>query len=129
MKKTRKVLDKQNYPMEVSYGDVFYADLNPVIGSEQAGVRPVLIIQNDTGNLYSKTTICVAIATYTKNKKAGMPTHVYIDCDKFSLARKSIVMMEHIRTIDKTRLRKKIGSFDDEMMAKVKTALRISINL
>lgn len=111
----------------VRRGDIFYADLSPVIGSEQGGIRPVLVIQNDIGNKYSPTIIISAITSQIN--KAKLPTHVGITGQEYGLPKDSVVLLEQIRTIDKKRLREKIGRFDDEMMRYVDDALRISIGL
>lgn len=113
--------------MTVKRGDIFYADLSPVVGSEQGGVRPVLIIQNDVGNRYSPTVICAAITSQIN--KAKLPTHIEIDCCKYSLVKDSVVLLEQIRTIDKKRLREKIGHLDIELMKKIDKALIISVGL
>ena len=113
--------------MIVRRGDIFYADLSPVIGSEQGGVRPVLVIQNDIGNKYSPTIIIAAITSQIN--KAKLPTHVEITGQAYGLPKDSVVLLEQIRTIDKKRLREKIGRFDEEMMKYVDDALRISLGL
>lgn len=113
--------------MIVKRGDIFYADLSPVIGSEQGGVRPVLVIQNDIGNKYSPTIIIAAITSQIN--KAKLPTHVEITAPEYGLPKDSVVLLEQIRTIDKKRLREKIGKFDEEMMKEVDEALKISIGL
>ncbi|MFB4160793.1 type II toxin-antitoxin system PemK/MazF family toxin [Geomicrobium sp. JSM 1781026] len=111
----------------VKRGDVFFADLSPVVGSEQGGVRPVLIIQNDIGNRFSPTVIVAAITAQIK--KAKLPTHVEIDANKHKFDRDSVVLLEQIRTIDKQRLTDKITHLDENMMQKVNEALEISIGL
>jgi mRNA interferase MazF len=111
----------------VKRGDIFYADLSPVIGSEQGGVRPVLVIQNDIGNKYSPTIIVSAITSQIN--KAKLPTHIEITAPDFGLPKDSVVLLEQIRTIDKKRLREKIGHFDEDMMEKVDDCLKISIGL
>lgn len=113
--------------MIVKRGDIFYADLSPVIGSEQGGVRPVLIIQNDIGNRYSPTVICSAITSQIN--KAKLPTHIEIECNKYSLIKDSVVLLEQVRTIDKKRLREKIGHLDENIMEKVDKALLTSLGL
>ncbi|HHT50658.1 MAG TPA: type II toxin-antitoxin system PemK/MazF family toxin [Eubacteriaceae bacterium] len=113
--------------MIVKRGDVFYADLSPVIGSEQGGVRPVLVVQNDVGNKYSPTIIISAITSQIN--KAKLPTHVEISAADFGLNKDSVVLLEQIRTVDKRRLRDKIGHFDDELMEKVNEGLLISFGL
>lgn len=108
-------------------GEIYLANLSPVAGSEQGGIRPVLVIQNDIGNENSPTTI---VAALTGNlKKIYMPTHVELSKDKFSLDEESIVLLEQIRTIDKLRLGRRISKLDDETMAKVDEALAISVGL
>src|SRR5665648_108443 len=113
--------------MIVKRGDLYYADLSPVIGSEQGGVRPILIIQNDVGNKYSPTVIVAAITSQIN--KARLPTHIEITAQDFGLPKDSVVLLEQIRTIDKKRLREKIGKFDDELMRDIDDALKISIGL
>ncbi len=113
--------------MIVKRGDIFYADLSPVIGSEQGGIRPVLVVQNDVGNKYSPTIIVAAITSQIN--KAKLPTHVEISALEYGLTKDSVVLLEQIRTIDKRRLREKIGHFDEEMMNKVNDALMISFGL
>lgn len=112
--------------MRVRRGDVFYADLSPVVGSEQGGVRPVLIIQNDMGNKYSPTIIIAAITSQTNKTK--IPTHVRVD-PRIGLPKNSVVLLEQVRTIDKKRLRDKVGRFDDEAMSIVDKSLKISVGL
>lgn len=111
--------------MVVKRGDIFYADLSPVIGSEQGGIRPVLIVQNDIGNKYSPTVICAAITSQIN--KAKLPTHIEIDASRYTLVKDSVVLLEQIRTIDKKRLREKVSHLDDEIMNRVNTALIISL--
>lgn len=113
--------------MNVKRGDIFYADLSPVVGSEQGGIRPVLVIQNDIGNKYSPTIIVAAITSQIN--KAKLPTHVEISAPEYGLPKDSVVLLEQVRTIDKKRLREKIGRFNDEMMAKVDECLKISLGL
>jgi mRNA interferase MazF len=113
--------------MMVRRGDVFYADLSPVIGSEQGGVRPVLVVQNDIGNKYSPTIIIAAITSQIN--KAKLPTHVEITAPEYGLPKDSVVLLEQIRTIDKKRLREKIGRFNEDMMRSVDIALKISVGL
>lgn len=113
--------------MMVRRGDVFYADLSPVIGSEQGGVRPVLVVQNDIGNKYSPTIIIAAITSQIN--KAKLPTHVEITAPEYGLPKDSVVLLEQIRTIDKKRLREKIGRFNEDMMRSVDDALKISVGL
>lgn len=113
--------------MIVKRGDIYYADLSPVVGSEQGGVRPVLIIQNDVGNKYSPTVIATAITSQIN--KAKMPTHIELDANEYGLSKDSVVLAEQIRTIDKQRLKEKIGHLDDNLMDKVNEALEISFGL
>ena len=113
--------------MTVRRGDIFYADLSPVVGSEQGGIRPVLIIQNDMGNKYSPTVICAAITSQIN--KAKLPTHIEISADRYNLVKDSVILLEQIRTIDKRRLREKICSTDDELMVIVNKALIISLGM
>jgi mRNA interferase MazF len=111
----------------VKRGDVYFADLSPVVGSEQGGVRPVLVIQNDIGNRFSPTIIVAAITAQIQ--KAKLPTHVEIDAKRYGFERDSVILLEQIRTIDKQRLTDKITHLDDEMMEKVDDALQISVGL
>jgi mRNA interferase MazF len=113
--------------LEVRRGDLFFADLNPVVGSEQGGRRPVVVLQNDIGNQYSPTTIVAAITS--RLKKAKLPTHVEIKAEKFNLAKNSVVLLEQLRTIDKKRLGERIGCFDEETMTLVDRALSVSLGL
>lgn len=113
--------------MVIRRGDIFYADLRPVVGSEQGGVRPVLIIQNDVGNRHSPTVICAAITS--RMNKAKLPTHVELTARNRNLARDSVILLEQIRTIDKQRLREKICHIDGEMLKWVDEALKISLEL
>ncbi len=113
--------------MKVKRGDIFYADLSPVIGSEQGGVRPVVIVQNDIGNKYSPTVIIAAITSQIN--KAKLPTHIEINAPEYGLPKDSVVLLEQIRTIDKRRLREKIGKFNEDMMDSVNKCLSISLGL
>jgi mRNA interferase MazF len=113
--------------LNVKRGDVFFADLSPVVGSEQGGVRPVLVIQNDIGNRFSPTVIVAAITAQIQ--KAKLPTHVEIDAKLYGFEKDSVILLEQIRTIDKQRLTDKITHLDEEMMAKVDDALQISLGL
>ncbi|MBO5099343.1 MAG: type II toxin-antitoxin system PemK/MazF family toxin [Clostridia bacterium] len=113
--------------MIVKRGDIYYADLSPVIGSEQGGVRPVLIVQNDIGNKYSPTVIAAAITSQIN--KAKMPTHIEIDAKGYGLSKDSVILLEQIRTIDKKRLKEKIGKADENLMKKINEALLISFGL
>lgn len=110
--------------MEVRRGNIYYADLSGATGSEQNGIRPVLIIQNDTGNKFSPTVIVAAITS--KEKRSDLPTHVYLSVE-FGLRESSIVMLEQIRTLDKSRLGRYVGSIDDKTMQSVEKALTISL--
>ena len=113
--------------MIVKRGDIYYADLCPVVGSEQGGIRPVLVIQNDIGNKYSPTVIAAAITSQIN--KAKMPTHIELAAKDYGLNKDSVILLEQIRTIDKRRLREKIGRIDDGLMASVNNALSISFGL
>ncbi len=113
--------------MSVRRGDVFYADLGPVFGSEQGGVRPVLVVQNDIGNRYSPTTIVAAITSQIA--KAKLPTHVEVPAFQFGLDKDSVILLEQIRTVDKRRLKSRIGRVDTEAMGRVDDGLRISLGL
>lgn len=113
--------------MQVRRGDIYYADLSPVVGSEQGGIRPVLIIQNDIGNRHSPTVICAAITS--KMNKAKLPTHVEIDAGRYQIVKNSVVLLEQIRTIDKQRLKEMVCHVDKTLMRKVDEALRISLEL
>ena len=108
-------------------GDVYYADLRPVIGSEQGGIRPVLIIQNDVGNKHSPTVICAAITS--KMNKAKLPTHISLAARQFGLPKDSVVLLEQIRTLDKKRLREHMGRVDGPMMHRVDEAIAVSFGL
>ena len=111
----------------VKRGDIFYADLSPVVGSEQGGIRPVLVVQNDVGNKYSPTIIIAAITSQIN--KAKLPTHIEVRGDDYGLNKDSVVLMEQVRTIDKRRLKEKIGRLDEGLMEQVDEALRISLGL
>ncbi len=111
----------------IKRGDIFYADLRPVVGSEQGGIRPVLIIQNDTGNKHSPTVICAAITS--RMNKAKLPTHVELDASRYQLVKDSVVLLEQVRTIDKKRLKEKVCHLDVEILRKVDKALSISLEL
>lgn len=113
--------------ISVKRGDLYYADLSPVVGSEQGGVRPVLIVQNDVGNRYSPTTIVAAITSQLN--KAKLPTHIQIKAHPAGLSKDSFVLLEQIRTIDKSRLRDKIGHLEPSLMKKVDTAMMVSFAL
>jgi len=111
----------------VKRGDIFYADLSPVIGSEQGGTRPVLVIQNDVGNKFSPTVIIAAITSQIN--KAKLPTHIEISANDFGLAKDSVILLEQIRTIDKKRLREKIGRLDEDLLLRVDEALGVSFGI
>lgn len=113
--------------MIIKRGDIYYADLRPVVGSEQGGVRPVLIIQNDAGNRHSPTVICAAITS--KMNKAKLPTHVELSCTSCSITRDSVILLEQIRTIDKRRLREKVCHLDEDILKEVNRALKVSFSL
>ena len=113
--------------MIVKRGDIFYADLSPVVGSEQGGIRPVLVVQNDVGNKYSPTIIAAAITS--RINKAKLPTHIEIEAAQYGLQKDSVVLLEQIRTIDKKRLREKIGRLDEIQMVKVNDAISVSFGL
>ncbi|MEA4823234.1 MAG: type II toxin-antitoxin system PemK/MazF family toxin [Clostridiaceae bacterium] len=111
----------------VKRGDIYFADLSPVVGSEQGGTRPVLIVQNDVGNKYSPTVIAAAITSQIN--KARLPTHIELTGASFGLTRDSVILLEQIRTIDKRRLREKMGKLDDDVMEKVDEALAVSFGI
>ena len=113
--------------MVIKRGDIFYADLRPVVGSEQGGIRPVLIIQNDVGNRHSPTVICAAITS--KMNKAKLPTHIALEVSRYDMVKDSVILLEQIRTIDKQRLRDLVCHLDEEIMNKVDEAIRISFEL
>lgn len=113
--------------MIIRRGDVFYADLRPVVGSEQGGIRPVLIIQNDIGNKHSPTVICAAITS--KMNKAKLPTHIELSSKKYDMVKDSVILLEQLRTIDKQRLKHKVCHLDNEIMKKVENALSVSLSL
>ena len=108
-------------------GDIFYADLRPVVGSEQGGIRPVLVVQNDTGNKHSPTVIIADITS--KMNKAKLPTHVEIDSNKYDMIKDSVILLEQLRTIDKTRLKDKVCHLDNEIIVKVNRALLTSLEI
>ncbi len=109
----------------IKRGELYYADLSPVVGSEQGGVRPILIVQNDTGNKYSPTIIAAAITSQLN--KAKLPTHIELNANEFGLLKDSVILLEQIRTLDKRRLKEKIGELSPLKMQKVNTALLISL--
>ena len=120
-------MPKVNTNLDIKRGYLYYADFSPVVGSEQGGVRPVLIIQNDIGNKYSPTVIVAAITSQIN--KAKLPTHIEISAHEYGLNKDSVILLEQIRTIDKKRLREKIGCLDKNMMLKVDNSLQISLGL
>ena len=113
--------------MVVRRGDIYYADLRPVVGSEQGGVRPVLIIQNDMGNRYSPTVICAAITS--KMNKAKLPTHIALDSESYGIVKDSVILLEQLRTIDKRRLKDRICHLDQDIMKVVNVGLMVSLEL
>lgn len=113
--------------MSIRRGDIYYADLSPVVGSEQGGIRPVLIVQNDVGNRFSPTVIAAAITS--QSDKTKLPTHIQVDAVGSGLAKDSIVLLEQVRTIDKKRLKEKMGALDDSYMSRIDQALSVSFGL
>ena len=113
--------------MNIKRGDIYYADLSPVVGSEQGGLRPVLIIQNDIGNRYSPTVIAAAITS--RMSKTKLPTHIDIYAERAGLAKDSVILLEQIRTLDKRRLKEKMGHLDETLMDQVNTAIAVSFGL
>ena len=113
--------------MNVKRGEIYYADLSPVVGSEQGGIRPVLIVQNDVGNKYSPTVIAAAITS--QKYKTGLPTHIRVNADGCGLAKDSIVLLEQVRTIDKRRLKEKLGNLGESDMGRIDRALSVSCGL
>ena len=113
--------------MEIKRGDIYYADLDMTVGSEQGGTRPVLIVQNDTGNKYSPTVIAAAITSQTKKTK--LPTHIEVSMENCGLTKNSIILLEQVRTIDKSRLKEKMGHISDNLMNRVNNAISISFGL
>ena len=113
------------YVDDIKRGELYYADLSPVVGSEQGGIRPVLIIQNDIGNKYSPTVIVAAITS--KINKAKIPTHIELKCSDYGLPKDSVILLEQLRTLDKRRLTQKIGKLDELIMSHVNTALLVSL--
>ena len=111
----------------IKRGDIFYADLSPVIGSEQGGLRPVLIVQNDVGNKYSPTVIAAAITS--RMGKTRLPTHIDIHADRVGLSKDSVILLEQIRTLDKKRLKEKMGHLDDDVMNRVDLAIAVSFGI
>ncbi len=113
--------------MNIKRGDIYYADLSPVVGSEQGGLRPVLIIQNDVGNKYSPTVIAAAITS--KMAKSKLPTHIDLYANEVGLSKDSVVLLEQIRTLDKQRLKEKMGHLDDQFMNEINNAIAVSFGL
>ena len=113
--------------MIIRRGDIYYADLRPVIGSEQGGIRPVLVVQNDTGNRHSPTVIVAAITS--KMNKAKLPTHIELSARQCSITKDSVVLLEQLRTIDKQRLKDKVCHLDDTLLARVDRGLQVSLDL
>jgi mRNA interferase MazF len=124
--KKRKVGDMMEFVSMYKRGDIFWAELSPVIGSEQGGLRPVLILQNDIGNAFSNTVI---ISVLTKQQKKKMPTHVYLEKNLYSLQKNSWVLLEQLRTLDKSRLRDIISQLNDEKIEEVETKLKVSLGI
>lgn len=120
--RNRRVSDEM-----IRRGDIYFADLRPVVGSEQGGVRPVPIIQNDMGNRHSPTVICAAITS--KMNKAKLPTHISLDMNRYDLMKDSVILLEQIRTIDKSRLREKVCHLDEEILEEINQALCVSLAL
>ena len=123
--KRMQVWNRSVKELNIRRGDIFYADLSPVVGSEQGGIRPVLIIQNNVGNRHSPTVICAAITS--KMNKAKLPTHIEISASSYKIVKNSVILLEQIRTIDKQRLKEKIGELPAVTMARVNEALLISL--
>lgn len=121
------IQERKSKKMSVKRGDIYYADLSPVVGSEQGGLRPVLIIQNDVGNRYSPTVIAAAITS--RMGKTRLPTHIDIYADKVGLSKDSVILLEQIRTLDKQRLKEKMGHLDDGLMSEVNNAIAVSFGL
>ena len=113
--------------MEIARGDIYYADLSPVVGSEQGGVRPVLVVQNNVGNKYSPTVIIAAITSQLT--KAKLSTHIELSKEKYHLVKDSVVLLEQIRTLDKRRLKEKVGRVDESVMREVDIAIMISLGI
>lgn len=118
-------MERSNFP--VKRGEIYYADLSPVVGSEQGGMRPVLIVQNDIGNRYSPTVIAAAITS--QQNKAKLPTHIEIEARTYGLSKNSVVLLEQVRTLDKKRLRERMGCLDDGLMHRVDDAIAVSFGL
>lgn len=127
LKQTNDIKTRSVNKVNIRRGDIYYADLSPVIGSEQGGIRPVLIVQNDIGNKYSPTVIAAAITSRTGKSK--LPTHIEVYADKYGLARDSVILLEQIRTLDKKRLKEKMGHLDEDVMGQVNDAITVSFGL
>ena len=127
VKAERSGKSKGEKDMNIKRGDIYYADLSPVVGSEQGGLRPVLIVQNDVGNRYSPTVIAAAITS--KMSKARLPTHIDIYAKEVGLAKDSVILLEQVRTLDKRRLREKMGHLEDDTMKRVNEAISVSFGL
>jgi len=123
----RSVIDLESNTNIVKRGEIYYADLSPVVGSEQGGMRPVLIVQNDIGNRYSPTVIAAAITS--QQNKARLPTHIELSARTYGLSKTSVVLLEQIRTLDKKRLREKMGCLDSQVMQQVDDAIAVSFGL
>ena len=121
-----KLMESENY-MSIKRGDIYYADLSPVVGSEQGGLRPVLIVQNDVGNKYSPTVIAAAITSQTNKSK--LPTHIELYAENYGLSKNSVILCEQMRTIDKKRLKEKMGHLDEGLMGQVNEAITVSLGL
>jgi len=121
------VIALDNQQNIVRRGEIYYADLSPVVGSEQGGMRPVLIVQNDVGNRYSPTVIAAAITS--QQNKARLPTHIEIEARTYGLSKNSVVLLEQVRTLDKRRLRERMGCLDEKAMQRVDGAIAISLGL
>lgn len=121
------LLQKGRMKVNIRRGDIYYADLSPVIGSEQGGIRPVVILQNNIGNKYSPTVIAAAITS--KTDKSRLPTHIEVDAVNNGLAKDSVILLEQLRTLDKMRLKEKMGHLEDDLMTKVNEAINISMGL
>ncbi len=113
--------------MNLKRGDVYYADLRPVVGSEQGGIRPVVIVQNDVGNRHSPTIIVAAVTS--RLNKAKLPTHIELSADKYHMVKDSVILLEQLRTIDKSRLKDKICHLDGDVMGRINQGLKISLEL
>ena len=124
---TGTIRSVKTMPNPVKRGDIYYADLSPVVGSEQGGMRPVLIVQNDTGNRHSTTVIAAAITSQTG--KARLPTHIELSARSYGLSRDSVILLEQIRTLDKSRLRERMGQLDAPTMDRVNNAIAVSFGL